>query len=59
MVGGFCCTDESCVYCYGTGIQERRERHKGWLYEDELPADYDYDYDYDANFHRSEVRDGV
>ena len=38
-----------------TEIQERRERHNGWLYEDELPADYDYD----ANFHRSEVRDGV
>ena len=26
-----------------------------WLYEDELPDDYDYD----ANFHRSEIRDGV
>lgn len=26
-----------------------------WLYEDELPENYDYD----ANFHRSQVRDGV
>lgn len=36
-------------------LQNRRERHKGWLYEDQLPEDYDYD----ANFHRSEIRDGV
>jgi hypothetical protein len=38
-----------------TELQDRRERHKGWLYEDELPEDYDYH----ANFNRSEVRDGV
>lgn len=38
-----------------SAIQEKRERHKGWMYEDELPDDYDYD----ANFHRSELRDGV
>jgi hypothetical protein len=36
-------------------LQERRERHKGWLYEDELPEDYDYN----ANFERSEIREGV
>lgn len=36
-------------------LQEQRERHKGWLYEDELPEDYDYN----ANFDRSELRDGV
>ena len=36
-------------------LQEHRERHTGWLYEDELPEDYDYD----ANFDRSEIRDGV
>ena len=36
-------------------LQDRRERHKGWVYEDELPDDYDYD----ANYHRSEIRDGV
>jgi hypothetical protein len=36
-------------------LQDRRERHKGWLYEDELPEDYDYD----ANFERSEIREGV
>ena len=36
-------------------LQERREKHSGWLYEDELPEDYDYD----ANFDRSEIREGV
>lgn len=36
-------------------LQERRERHEGWIYEDELPEDYDYH----ANYDQSEIRDGV
>lgn len=36
-------------------LQEDRDRYRGWIYEDELPPDYDYD----ANYHRSQVIDGV
>lgn len=36
-------------------IHELRERHKDWVYEDELPENYDYD----ANYAKSEIRDGV